>query len=88
MPQFPDRSYRILIIGGFGSEKANALVNQTIHQPDIDIVYLDDQDPNKREGVGLKHYNDSKVFLLNTQMIKMIFRKVLKNVIQIRNAKS
>ena len=63
LPQIPDRSHRILIIGDFGSEKANVLVNQTIHQPDIDIVYLDDEDPNKREGVGLKHYNDSKVFI-------------------------
>ena len=63
LPQIPDRSHRILIIGDFGSEKANVLVNQTIHQPDIDIVYLDDEDPNKREGVDLKHYNDSKVFI-------------------------
>ena len=67
-----------------------------IHQSDIDKIYLYARDPykakyqfllNKRESVRLKHFNDSKVFLLNTQMIWMIFTKILKDAIQIKNVK-
>ena len=32
--------YRILIIGGSGSRKTNALLNLTSHQPGIDKIYL------------------------------------------------
>ena len=32
-PYFPGYSYRILIIGGFGSGKTNALLNLINHQP-------------------------------------------------------
>ena len=39
-PYIPDHSYRILIIGGLGSGKANALLNLINNQPDIDEIYL------------------------------------------------
>ena len=39
-PQIPGHPYRILIIGGSGSGKANSLFNLRSHQPDIDKVYL------------------------------------------------
>ena len=32
----PDYPYRILIIGGSGSEKTDSLFNLVSHQPDID----------------------------------------------------
>ena len=32
----PDHPYRVLIIGGFGSEKTNTLLNLTNEQNDID----------------------------------------------------
>ena len=35
----PDHPYRILIIGGSGSLKANVLLNLIENQPDIDIAY-------------------------------------------------
>ena len=35
-----DRLYRILIIGGLGSGKANALLNLINEQNDIDKIYL------------------------------------------------
>ena len=35
-PYIPDDPYRILIIGGSGSGKTNALLNLTDNQPDID----------------------------------------------------
>ena len=63
--------YRMLIIGGSRSGKINALLNLINNQSDIDKIYLYAKDPyeakyqfliNKREGTGLKHFNDSKAF--------------------------
>ena len=39
-PCIPDHPYRILIIGGSGSEKTNALLNLINNQPDIDKIYM------------------------------------------------
>ena len=39
-PQIPDHPYRILMIGGSGSEKTNSLFNLINQQPDIDGIYL------------------------------------------------
>ena len=44
-PYIPDHLYRILIIGGSGSGKTNALLNVTNNQPDIDQTYLYAKDP-------------------------------------------
>ena len=71
-PYIPDHSYRIIIIGGSGSGKTNALLNLINKQPDIDKIYLYAKDPyeakyqfliNKRESIALKHFNDSKAFI-------------------------
>ena len=64
--------YRILIIGGSGSGKTNALLNLINNQPNIDKIYLYAKGQyekkyqyliNKREKVGLNHFNDPKVFM-------------------------
>ena len=39
-PYIADYSYRILIIGGLGSGKTNALLNVLSQQDDIDKIYL------------------------------------------------
>ena len=66
-PYIPDHPYRILIIGG-----SNALLNLINNQPDIDKIYLYAKYPyekkyqhliNKREKVGLNHFNDPKAFM-------------------------
>ena len=71
-PYIEDHPYRILIIGGSGSGKTNALLNLINNQPDIDKIYLYAKDPyeakyqfliNKRESTGLKHFNDPKAFI-------------------------
>ena len=68
----PDHPYRILIIGGSGSGKTNALLNLIKNQPDIDKIYLYLKDPyeakyqyliRKCEKVGLDHFNDPKAFM-------------------------
>ena len=68
----PDHSYRILIIGGSESGKTNALLNLINNHPDIDKIYLYAKDPyeakyqyliNKREKVGLDHFDDPKPFI-------------------------
>ena len=71
-PYIPDHPYRILMIGGSGTGKTNALLNLTNNQQGIDKIYLYAKDPyedkyqyliNKRESVGLKHFNDPKAFI-------------------------
>ena len=70
--EIPDHPYRILIIGGSGSGKINALLNLINNEPNIDKIYLYAKDShekkyqlliNKRESAGLKHLNDSKALI-------------------------
>ena len=46
-PYIPDHPYKILIIGGSGSGKTNALVNLINTQSDIDKIYLYAKDLSK-----------------------------------------
>ena len=71
-PYIPDHPYRILIIGGSGSGKTNALINLINEQNDIDKIYVyarDLSEPKyeclikKREGVGIKHLNNPNAFI-------------------------
>ena len=71
-PYIPDHPYRILIIGGSGLEKINALINLINEQNDFDKIYLyakDLSEPNykylikKREDLGIKHVNNLNAFI-------------------------
>ena len=71
-PYIPDHPYRILIIGGSGSGKTNALINLINEQNDIDKIYLYAKDLSelkyeylikKREDVGIRHVNNSNAFI-------------------------
>ena len=62
-PEIPDHPYRILLVGGSGSGKTNALFNLINNERDADKIYLYTKDPNeakyqlpinKRESTGLK----------------------------------
>ena len=66
-PQIPDHPYRILIIGGSGSENTNSLFNLISQQPGIDTIYLYAKEPyeatyqvltNKGKSTRLKDLND------------------------------
>ena len=81
----------MLIVGGSGSEKINALHNLIHHVPDIDkIIYNYSKDPyeaiyqlfiNKRESTIIKYLNDSKAFIEHQNDIDHIY-KLLKNGIK------
>ena len=71
-PHVPDHRYRILIISGSGSGKANALLNLIKEQDDTDKIYLyarDLSEPKyeslvkKREDAGTKHFSDRNAFI-------------------------
>ena len=71
-PYIPDHPYRILIIGGSGSGKANSLLNLINEQNYIDKIYLYAKylsEPKyeflikKCEYAGTKNLNDSNAFI-------------------------
>ena len=84
-PYIPDHPYRILIIGGSGSGKTNALLNLINNQTDIDKIYLYSKDLYemkyqfliyKRESTGLKHFNDSKAFIEYSNDIQDVYKNI------------
>ena len=84
-PYIPDHSYRILIVGGSGSGKTNALLNLINNQPDIDKIYLYAKDPyekkyqyliNQREKVGLNHFNDPKAFMKYSNDMQDVYKNI------------
>ena len=84
-PYIPDHPYRILIIGSSGSGKTNALLNLINNQPDIDKIYLYAKDQyekkyqyliNKREEVGLDHFDDYKVFIEYSNDMQDVYKNI------------
>ena len=84
-PYIPDHPYRILIVGGSGSGKANALLNLINNQPDIDKIYLYAKDPyeakykyliNKREKVGLDHFKDPRAFIEYSNDMQDVYKNI------------
>ena len=90
----PDKPYRIPIIGGLGSGKTNVLLNLIEKQPDIDKIYLYAKDPyeakyqyliNKREGVGIDHFNEPLAFIEYSNDMSDVYKSVI--TIQIQKIK-
>ena len=84
-PYIPDYPYRILIIGGSGTGKTNALLNLINNQQDIHKIYLYAKDPyedkyqyliNKREGVGMNHLNDPKAFIKYSNDMHKVYKNI------------
>ena len=77
--------YRILIIGGPGSGKTNALINLLNEQKDIDKIYLyakDLSEPKyeylikKREDVGIKHVNNPNAFIAFSDTMDDVYENI------------
>ena len=84
-PYTADHPYGILIIGGSGSGKTNVLLNAIENQPNIDKIYLYAKDPyeakyqyliNKREGVGIDHFNDPKAFIDYSIDMRNVYKNI------------
>ena len=84
-PYIPDYRYIILIIGGSGSGKTNALLNLIGQQDDIDKIFLDGKDLSepkyeflikKIEDAGINNLNDLNEFM-SVQILWMTFIRIL-----------
>ena len=84
-PYIPDHPYKILIVGGSGSGKTNALFNLINYHPDIDKIYLYAKDPyeakyqyliNKHEKVGLNHFDNHKAFMEYSNDMQDVYKNI------------
>ena len=84
-PCIPDHTYKILITGGSGSGKTNALLNLINNQTDIDKIYLYAKDPykakyqyliNKREKVGLDLFKDLRAFIDYSNDMQDVYKNI------------
>ena len=84
-PYIPDHPYRILIIGGSGSEKTNILLNLISQQDHTDKIYLYGKDLSepkyeclikKREDAGIKHLNNSNAFIQCSNTMKDVYENI------------
>ena len=76
--------HTISLIRDSESGKTNLLLNLIENQPDIDKRYLYAKDPyeakyqcliNKRESVGINHFNDTKAFFEYSNDMHDIYKK-------------
>ena len=83
-PYIPD-PYRILMIGGSGSEKTNTLLNLVNKQKDIDKINLYAKDLSEpkyehlirnRENVEIKHLNYSKAFIECSKTMNHVYENI------------
>ena len=86
-PYISDHPYRVLIIGGSGLGKTNALLNLINNWPDIDKIYLYAKDRckakyqyliNNREKVSLNHYDDPKALIEYSNDMQDVYRNINK----------
>ena len=94
-PYISDHPYRILIIGGSGTGKTNALLNLIHNQPYIDKIYLYAKDPyeakyqfliKKRESVGINRLNYTKTFIEYSNNMHKVY-KILITITQLKKIK-
>ena len=84
-PYNSEHPYRILIIGGSGSGKTNALIHLINKQNDIDNGYLYAKDLSeskygflikKHQNVGIKHLNNPNTFTEYSNMMDDVYENI------------
>ena len=84
-PHIPHHPYKILIIGGLGSGKTNALLNLIENKPDIDKTYLYAKDSydakyqylvNIREKVGIDHHDDPRAYIEYSNDMHDVYKNI------------
>ena len=87
-PYIPDDPYRMLIIGGSGSGKTNALLNLIQYQSYIDKIYLYVKDPyeakyqfliSKTERVGINCLNNPQAFIEYFNNMDKVYKNIDKH---------
>ena len=82
----PDRPYKILIIGGSGSGKTNALINLINEQKDIDKIYFYARDLSepmyeylikKRKDAKIKHLNNPNAFIECSNTTNNVYENIV-----------
>ena len=84
-PYIPDHPYRIIVIGGSGSRKTNALINLINEKNDIDKIYLYTRDLSeskyeylikKCEDTGIKHLHNSNAFIECSNTMDDVYKNI------------
>ena len=84
-PYIPGDPYRILIIGGSGSGKTNALLNLIKEQDNIDKSYLYAKDLSEpkyeflikeHKDAGIKHLNDPDIFIECSDTMNDVYENI------------
>ena len=84
-PYIPDHPYRILIVGGSGSGKTNALINLINEQNVIDKIYLHAKDLSepkheylikKSKDAGIKHLNNPNAFIECSNTVDGVYENI------------
>ena len=84
-PYIPDHPYKIIIIGGSGSGKTNALINLINEQNDIDRIYWYTRDLSepkyeylikKREDVRIKHLNNPNALIKCSNTMDDVYENI------------
>ena len=84
-PYIPNHPYRIIVIGGSGSGKTNALINLINEQNGIDKIYLYARDLSEpkheymiktREDAGIKHLDNSNAFIKCSNTVDDVYQNI------------
>ena len=84
-PYIPDHPYRVLIVGGSGSEKTNTLLHLINEQDVIDKIYLYVKDLNEpkyeflianRKNAGIKHCNNLNAFIEYSNAMDDVYKNI------------
>ena len=84
-PYIPDHLYRIIIIGGSGSGKTNALINLINEENNIDKIYLNVRDFSepkyeylikKCEDAGIKHLNNPNASIERSNTMDDVYENI------------